>query len=663
MAGLFVCGAECGATAVCAGHWDTLAGTGLTLETTIIEPGGGANSYKWIANAAQAYLGHTVAQTTLADRFYFYFGTLPNATASIAQYVNANGSAFVKVGTAGQVSILMGAGSAANVGSAIATGAWHYVDVKIDTSGPTATMSAKLDGGTEASSSVAQVSANITSIRRGFPGAPTTGTVYIDQGYASAFADYPIGPGAVAGYRPISDGTHTATGTNIVKGTTATPVGAAITNATTDAYQWVDDATISSTGDFWNQQTVATEYVEVGFGTIAVAPLAVEVLVALSAASTAAGTQKSVLWDGVTAVDMYALSTIGVAHPTLLYKRAIYTVSMSGAWTAALFNALHFRWGYSGDATPDMYLDNVVLEVAYVPDTGNRNASVTSTGGGILTSVRAKGATRAGALTGGGVAVASITGGRAGSATATGGGVSAVGPLAGRQSAVSATGGGIASITGEKAISVENHNANVVATGGGVAAVGIRSARNVLAAATASGVATVAPVAGRRSSPTSVGGGVVSLSVLAARMGAALMSGGGVLITVQATDRRVSLAGTGGGTATVVAEQETGGQPMASVTATGGGVAAIAVTTYRSAGLTATGAGLSRLSVLSARKVAAALTGGGVLILDAAGPEHQLPPPPRPAGGNPFILPLAGMRPLPTVAVAAGFLLDESEVN
>lgn len=237
----------------------------------------------------------------------------------------------------------------------------------------------------------------------------------------------------------------------------------------------------------------------------------------------------------------------------------------------------------------------------------NRNASVTSTGGGVATETGTKGATIAAAFTGGGilsvsasgahtkavastgggVAVAASTGARQVSAAVTGGGVAAVAPVAGRQAVVTATGGGIVTID-YAAVSVENHDVSVVATGGGVAAVGVRSARNIAAAVTASGVVTVAPVAGRQSSPASVGGGVASvaqrsarstsatatgggaasLSVLAARMGAALMSGGGVLTAVQTTDRRVAP--------------------------------------------TATGAGLAALSVRSARQMAAALTGGGV---------------------------------------------------
>jgi hypothetical protein len=369
MTPIFVCGAEAGATVATPGHWDTLVGTGVpTIETTIIAPGGGAASFKWVSNAAQAYLAHTLAQTTVAARFYFYFGVLPTGlTATIANFVNANGSGNVRVGTGGQVAVTIGTNSA-NIGSPVSAGAWHYVDVKVDCSGTTAYIYGKLDSGTEASTSIAQTSANITSFRQGWSTAPTTGTLYIDHIMLSAMADYPIGPGAVLGYRPTKDGTHTATSTHIVKGTTATPVGAAITSATTDAYQWADAATISTTGTFINQQTIlATEYVELGFGIIALVPQAVEVLVALSAGSTAADTQKSVLWDGVTAVDMYALATIGVAHPTLQYKRAIYAASMSGAWTAALFNALKFRWGYSTDATPNAYLDNVVLEVAIGP--------------------------------------------------------------------------------------------------------------------------------------------------------------------------------------------------------------------------------------------------------------------------------------------------------
>jgi hypothetical protein len=466
MGAIFVCGGECGATAVCAGHWDTLTSTAPALETSIIEPGGGATSYKWVGTGVNHSLSHTIAQTTVAARVYFRFDTFPAGGTTFFQlYQSADGGGMVK-SNGSKLYIRMGASAAdVTVSSTLTTGGWHYLDVKLDASGTTTYLYARLDGGTEVSDSLVKVSANVTAIRHGFMGSTATGTVYIDQILVAAAADYPLGPGAVGGYRPTSDGTHTATGTNLCKGTTAVPVGTAITSATTDAWQWADAATISTTGSFWRQSVIsAAQYVEVGFGTIAVAPLAVEVLVSLSASAATANTQKAVLWDGVTAVDMYALATVGASHPTLAYKRAIYTASMSGAWTAALFNALHFRWGYSTDVTPFPYLDNVVLEVAFVAASG-----FSGTG-----------------------AVASAASANAGTAGET---FSGTGAVASAASAIAGTGIGAPSFTGAGAVALPSANAG---TGGetftGAAAVALPSASagTGLAGAIGSGAVAVA---------------------------------------------------------------------------------------------------------------------------------------------------------------------------
>ncbi len=42
------------------------------------------------------------------------------------------------------------------------------------------------------------------------------------------------------------------------------------------------------------------------------------------------------------------------------------TMVGGGAWTLARFNALKARWGYSSDATPDVYCRGIMIEAEFI---------------------------------------------------------------------------------------------------------------------------------------------------------------------------------------------------------------------------------------------------------------------------------------------------------
>lgn len=365
---VFTCGAECG---YLPSHWTTITGP---VTVSAVQKAHGANSIKVAAAGADASaLWTTSAQAAWVVRFNLYLDGLPAADALLAEFVGASSDAALAFDHATSKLCLVQYGDWANrvLGPVIATATLTVIDIKVSVVSTKPVMSWQVDGSAQ-TGYTGPAAIDISTFVIGQEGAWSSGpslatyTAYFDDILISnTAADYPLGAGQVIGYRPTSDGTHTFAGTNACLGTTASPTGGtAITSALTTAYTAVDDASINGTGDFWNQKAVsATTYAEVNFDDITAIPRAVEALVSISAASTAACTQKAVLYDGATASDIYALGTVGVAHPTLVYKRKHYAAAPSAAWTVALFNALRVRWGYADDATPDIYCDNIVLEV------------------------------------------------------------------------------------------------------------------------------------------------------------------------------------------------------------------------------------------------------------------------------------------------------------
>lgn len=370
MAYLWCCGAEgCQAGTIApTGHWNSKNGT-CSTETSIVRLGTGSLKITAAAGVSNIAATYTAGGTALVIRGYFRYESVP-ASVNLCTFLTAAGGP-ITVALSGTSTVTLTAGTSVDSGIVPVAGVWYRLDVSMDIQANPWVTTWAINGKaqTPASNAVAASTHNSSGWRFGDTSSKTQTLYWDDMVVSDSLADYPIGDGFVVGYWPTSDGTHTATSTHIVKGTTATPVGTAITSATTDAYQWVDGPTIDDTADFWNQQTVAaTEYAEVNFtdSIYGRPPHCITTLVSLSAAGTGALTQKAVLYDGTTATDMYVLGTIGVSHPTLIYSGKRWGAPPSGgAWTTTLFNALRARWGFSDDATPDAYVDNILIEADF----------------------------------------------------------------------------------------------------------------------------------------------------------------------------------------------------------------------------------------------------------------------------------------------------------
>jgi len=287
----------------------------------------------------------------------------------------------------------------------------------------------------------------------------------------------------------------------------------------------------------------------------------------------------NVTWNGnvVETVATHLSTTTGFDMAADLIHRLVTTgaagVNLTATGTLAASDPGAALWVHQGTSTAEQH-----------------SGGVTATGGGVLTSVRQKGA----------------------------------------QVGVAATGGGILTFDAE-ALIVENHDGAVVATGGGVATVGLTTARSrgvvasgggvQVAAATTDrpsvltaaggGIATVGQSAERSGSVVATGGGSATVSTNAARLGAALMSGGGVLTTDQATNRLAGINATGGGAATVTGTAGSSEEHFGAVAATGGGSASVAYLVARQVGVVASGGGAFAFAYAGGHEVGFTATGGG----------------------------------------------------
>jgi hypothetical protein len=388
MTPVFCCGFECGQIGSAGQHW--ASGTGISISTSTVRTDG--RSLRSNPSAATAASSPVTAgsPTQTVIRFYLRFTTLPSADTYLCWQTPAG----VPVGLAFKQSdskLYPGQGSTITFGSTgivVTTGQWYRIDLRIDQT--TGTNNAKIDlqvDGTAATQLVFTAAGGSSTINVGSQKTVSGDWFYDDWIHSNTTADYPIGAGHVDNFVPTSDGTHTATSTNITKGTVAAPVGTAITSATTDAFNWVNAQPLlggaTDNTRLVNQQTASSaQYVEVKFGpgtgvsTPTAGPRAVEVITADREASTATcdftakindnGTESTIIARGVVA---------GVVTDRFATKQFATAPTTGGAWNAnssgnAAFNNLKARWGYASDATPDLYWRGIMVEAEFADASG-----------------------------------------------------------------------------------------------------------------------------------------------------------------------------------------------------------------------------------------------------------------------------------------------------
>jgi len=313
-------------------------------------------------------------------RMYVRFAALPTADFYIMA-VNAGSSKYpgiyFKLSDSKLYTAIAGGVFGAS-GISVTTGVWYRIDVRINTSANPWLIDGAVDGISLAQLSTVQV-ADTPSTFSLTPiagwGATTADLSFDDFILSQTSADYPIGSGYVNHFVPTSDGTHNVAGGNDFERGTG---GVDITNATIDSYLLVDDIPMDDTTPDANDFITciappnSTDYTENKFGPApgisipSSGPRAVDVVTATHQFGTGVGVSALKLNDNGTEDTVWSLS--GAGETTIRYGRKHYAAMVGGgAWTAARFNNLRIRFGYSSDPNPDQYFDCAMIEAEFAP--------------------------------------------------------------------------------------------------------------------------------------------------------------------------------------------------------------------------------------------------------------------------------------------------------
>lgn len=361
------------------GLWDSVTGTvGTTIvsETTIVR--NGARSVKIAPNGTvAAVLSKTglASSNYLVARFAVRYDSLPATDVRLFQSAGVNsGWQMLKLTTAGRVrSEGVGLTGTVDTESAVLTsGVWHVVDVLLNFSANLFTTDFRVDGVAASQASGTGTAGTLTGCFVGDDITSHNGTVYIDDlAVSKTLADYPIGDGKVISILPGADGSHNAAANQFDTGDTA---GTNITNATTTAFQMVDDAlpwtTTRSTTDNIRQDVIGTtNYLEIAPASTPESGTANGVRALLSYSSptatlneggcvvrNSAGTEVTI-WGSSAARSDYS-------EITNFFKGAMVTKPAAG-WTPSEVNAIRWRLGYSNDISPVPTWQALMLEADY----------------------------------------------------------------------------------------------------------------------------------------------------------------------------------------------------------------------------------------------------------------------------------------------------------
>jgi hypothetical protein len=273
---IFACGLECGRIGSAGQHW--AQGTGMSVVTSPVRNTGRSLKVDLSSQSSSASPARHTANLAVTS-FYVKFDALPsgntllywkpNSSPSVTYFGLAFKASDGKI-YPGMYSELGAAFAFGSAGVAVVTGQWYLVDIKVENNGSRTTVDVEING-----ASLAQLSSGVSStLQQESIGSfgTVTGTWYYDDIVVSATgADYPIGSHYIKPYVPTADGTHNVAGANqFERGTT----GVDITNATTDAFELVNEVPLDTSTPSIDDYIAAiapassSDYVETIFGPV-----------------------------------------------------------------------------------------------------------------------------------------------------------------------------------------------------------------------------------------------------------------------------------------------------------------------------------------------------------------------------------------------------------
>ena len=351
-----------------------VTGTGMSIQSTIKRTGSYALKGVGTSGEASITVGIPAAIQTdvFAFTFYFRWDTAPNREISIARIqTNAGSTARINFDPADNKIFGRYVSNGTKVNQVLAQSTWYRIDCKADVSTGTSKLWYNVDGVGEQYTEYTQAATTFNGFRLGFiESTPTisAGEAYWDDCvYSNTISDYPIGTVYVLGLRPNADGTHN-NAANIMEDS----AGNDIDGSTYFAYDKLDeDPWVSTAGSDYVRQTAngTGNYCEIQFADISQSNImGVQAMLQYSSASTSSNTGACIIRSGTTETTLWGSpsSLADYSESSSYYKRCMVSPD-GGSWTQTIVNAIRCRFGYSGDASPDVYWQAIMLEVAYAP--------------------------------------------------------------------------------------------------------------------------------------------------------------------------------------------------------------------------------------------------------------------------------------------------------
>lgn len=374
---VFCCGGECGVSGS-GTHWTGVVGT-VSFDTGTVRSGDRSLRCNPTA-ATSAFVSTSLGtQTVFVGRCYIRFAVLPNAVTTLF-IVNSSGAYFNSADNkiyAGRLTGTLGAS-----GFSVTTGVWYRLDVKVDLTNNPWLIDVSVDGTALGQVTNAVAGTNFTQVRVGPEANNNTSDIFYDDIIVSnTSGDYPLGAGKVQHFVPTADGTHNVAGTGDFQ---RTLTGTDILNATTTAYQLVDDVPLDSGAgtDYINMLAPPndTDYVECIFGpapgisTPTAGPRAVEVIGGDRQSATGQGSMQIRMNDNGTQNSfLQRVAAVGVTTIRFTRKHYATAIAGGGAWVIGGggngdFTDLRVRFGSpsgSLDVNPDQYFTGIMIEAEF----------------------------------------------------------------------------------------------------------------------------------------------------------------------------------------------------------------------------------------------------------------------------------------------------------
>jgi hypothetical protein len=364
-------------TSGASGVFDAITGTPLS-STTAAHTGLRSLRLNPSALAENVQYNLAAGNRIVTQAVYFRFLTsLPTADGRIMEFNNASGNGNVWFSNAtDQVGISIGGGSIVVGGPTLVADTWYRLIVEYDTSTGTYSIKARVDNGTEFSTTTAIAAADQSAVRLGTNGAHTFDCFFDDWLISVTDGDYEDIGGwtshQIEALIPNSDGTHNITTSGDFDSFTAT----AFDNTTTNGNTFIAHRPlqVANTANQVIRQELGTtaNYMEFGLENLAdnSKPVAhvrgYGTFVESSGTGDSVGRGKLLLSDNteVLVTGSVSLLTTTASVPGLTVTvQKLMSIPPSGGWDGTKVDGLKARVGFSDNA-PDVNFIDFMVEVA-----------------------------------------------------------------------------------------------------------------------------------------------------------------------------------------------------------------------------------------------------------------------------------------------------------